>query len=183
VIARVFRRRPGGGRSRGQSLVETALILPVFLLLLMLLFDFGRVIYAQNTITADAREGVRRGIVSATALSSSADFQTRFQAIRAAARAMSPAVPITDDSVIGGGGGCNAVNALTGGTPVMPADSNTTGRAYCFYPNGVMNTTASNPPKVVVQIRVRVNFITPIINNILGGGMDLSAKAEQLIQS
>ena len=49
---------------RGQTLVEFALILPIFILLLMGLFDMGRAVYAFNTISNAAREAVRVGIVN-----------------------------------------------------------------------------------------------------------------------
>lgn len=49
--------------SRGQSLVETAFVLPVLLLILLGLFDFGRAIYAYNAVSNSAREGVRLAIV------------------------------------------------------------------------------------------------------------------------
>jgi len=47
----------------GQSLVETALILPVLLLLLMGVWDFGRAIYAYISISNAARDGARVAIV------------------------------------------------------------------------------------------------------------------------
>ena len=50
-------------KSRGQTLVEFALILPIFVLLLVGIFDFGRAIYAYNTISNAAREAVRVAIV------------------------------------------------------------------------------------------------------------------------
>ena len=37
------------------------MVLPIFLLILMGLLDFGRVIYAQHTINQDAAEGARVG--------------------------------------------------------------------------------------------------------------------------
>lgn len=43
--------------SRGQSLVEFALILPVFLLIVMVAVDFGRAFYSWVTITNAARVG------------------------------------------------------------------------------------------------------------------------------
>ena len=52
------------GERRGQTLVEFALILPLLLLLLMGVLDFGRAIYANNTIQNAAREAVRIGIVN-----------------------------------------------------------------------------------------------------------------------
>lgn len=48
---------------RGQSLVEFALILPIFLILVMGIFDLGRVVYYYSAIHNAAREGVRYGSV------------------------------------------------------------------------------------------------------------------------
>lgn len=50
-------------RERGQTLVEFALILPVFILVLMGIFDLGRAVYAFNTISNASREAVRLAIV------------------------------------------------------------------------------------------------------------------------
>jgi Flp pilus assembly protein TadG len=47
--------------SRGQTLVEFALILPAFLLLAVVLFDFGRGVYYYSAIHNAAREGARYG--------------------------------------------------------------------------------------------------------------------------
>lgn len=49
-----YRRR---SRSRGQSIVELALILPVLMLLVASTLDLGRMFYSQVTITNAAREG------------------------------------------------------------------------------------------------------------------------------
>ena len=171
-------RRP---RGRGQTLVEFALVLPIFLVILMSLLDFGRVIYAQHTINQDAREGARVGAVSADGLSGAA-FTTRYAAIRAAARVMAPAVPMTDASIAGDPArGCNNVaGAVVGATPSMPVDPIV--GAACFYPSGVNNVELLTPPKVVVTIRVTVPLLTPIISNIVGGSISLSATSEQLLQ-
>jgi len=53
--------RRGG---RGQALVETALVLPVFILILVALFDFGRAIYTYNTVANAARSGVRTAVIN-----------------------------------------------------------------------------------------------------------------------
>lgn len=50
--------------SRGQSLVEFALILPVFLMIFIGVFDAGRAIYAYSTVTNAARAGARVAIVN-----------------------------------------------------------------------------------------------------------------------
>lgn len=52
--------------SRGQALVEFALILPVLLLLLVGIFDLGRAVLASGTLTAAVREGTRYAIVHGT---------------------------------------------------------------------------------------------------------------------
>lgn len=51
---------------RGQSLVETALVLPLLLLLFMGLFDFGRAVLTYNTVSEAARNGARVAIVNQT---------------------------------------------------------------------------------------------------------------------
>ena len=50
-------------QSRGQALVEFAFVLPILILLLVGIFDFGRAVYAFNTVNNAAREGSRLAIV------------------------------------------------------------------------------------------------------------------------
>jgi Flp pilus assembly protein TadG len=52
------------GIQGGQSLVEFALIIPLFLLLVMAVFDIGRFVIAQSALTNAAREGTRLAIVN-----------------------------------------------------------------------------------------------------------------------
>jgi Flp pilus assembly protein TadG len=75
--------------------MELALVLPLFLLILMTLFDFGRVIYAQNAVTQDARAASRLASVSAPQTDA---------AIRDKARSMPPGVPLPDSAITGEGG-------------------------------------------------------------------------------
>jgi Flp pilus assembly protein TadG len=58
---RPWRRRDG----RGQSLVEFAIVYPVFILLLAGMIDFGLGLYSNLTIINAAREGARLGTVQA----------------------------------------------------------------------------------------------------------------------
>lgn len=51
-------------RSSGQSLVEFALIFPIFMLLLLAVFDLGRAVFVYNGLTNAAREGVRLAVVN-----------------------------------------------------------------------------------------------------------------------
>lgn len=50
-------------RDRGQALMEFALILPIFMVCLLAMFDIGRVIWANNTLASAAREAGRFAIV------------------------------------------------------------------------------------------------------------------------
>src|SRR5687768_2728599 len=68
-----FRRR---SRSRGQSIVELALILPVMMLLVASALDLGRMFYSQITITNAAREGVYEASYSPTSFQHDAPCNT-----------------------------------------------------------------------------------------------------------
>jgi Flp pilus assembly protein TadG len=57
-------KRPGVG---GQALVEFALIFPVLILMLVAVFDLGRLVFAYNDITNAGRTGIRVAIVDQTA--------------------------------------------------------------------------------------------------------------------
>jgi Flp pilus assembly protein TadG len=65
MIGRFIRRK--GQDERGQNLVEFALIVPFFLLLVFAIVDFGMGFHAYITITNSAREGARLGAVGGTA--------------------------------------------------------------------------------------------------------------------
>ena len=54
----------GGGilqRSRGQAIVEMAIVLPLLLLLLVGVVDFGRIYYTTQTVAQAARAGAQYG--------------------------------------------------------------------------------------------------------------------------
>ncbi len=61
--------RPGASRrrsarGRGQALVEFALVIPIFLLLVAGMIDFGLGLNASITVSNAAREGARLGVVT-----------------------------------------------------------------------------------------------------------------------
>jgi Flp pilus assembly protein TadG len=49
--------------NRGQSLVEWALVLPILILIVVVVFDVGRGVYYYSAVHNAAREGARYGIV------------------------------------------------------------------------------------------------------------------------
>ena len=69
----------------GQDLIEYALVLPLFLLLVFGIIEFGLVIMSYNTIANAAREGARAGILPP---SDDCDTACRDAAAEVAARAL-----------------------------------------------------------------------------------------------
>jgi len=55
------------GDASGQTLVEFALIVPIFILMMVGIFDAGRAVYAWSTINNAAHEAVRLAIVDQNA--------------------------------------------------------------------------------------------------------------------
>lgn len=52
---------------RGQAMVEFALVLPIFLLVVFAIVDFGMGFHAWITVSNSSREGARIGVVGANA--------------------------------------------------------------------------------------------------------------------
>lgn len=59
-------KRTKANRERGQALVETAITLPLLLLLLMGIMEFGWFFYNQMSVENGSREGARYAIVNAS---------------------------------------------------------------------------------------------------------------------
>jgi len=76
--------------SPGQALVEFALVLPIFLLLLFGLIDVGRLVYVSNAFNQAAREAARYGSVEQWQFSCPASVpvgsQDRFSCTKAVAQ-------------------------------------------------------------------------------------------------
>jgi Flp pilus assembly protein TadG len=92
--------RRGGPRDSGAAAVELALILPILILVIAGIVDFGRAYFTQVTLTNAAREGARAAVVRV----SPAEVEIRTQA------ALGPLAPGTTIAA----GACPA----TGGTNV-----------------------------------------------------------------
>jgi Flp pilus assembly protein TadG len=152
--------------SRGQALVEFALVLPIFVLMLMVLFDFGRVVYAQHTIAQDAREASRKGQVEPASPITVYYSTLQYTAIRNAALAMSPGTTLAAANITGDPAqGCAAASGTPGVDDLVAPNT-------CFYPDG-----DSIGGKVVVNIKVSVPLL------ILGGGsFDITAQSVAYIQ-
>ena len=64
-MLKLIRRRREKGE-KGQALVEFALLIPIFLIMVFSIVDFGMGFYSWITVTNSAREGARLGAVHAT---------------------------------------------------------------------------------------------------------------------
>ena len=151
TIDRRVRRR--GPRSRGQSLVEFALILPVFLLFFGAVLDLGRVAAAQVTVTNVARE---------------AAFQARL-------------TPTDFDNTQGcpAGGESNVIicrallEAKNSPVTVAPADVSLTCNPACTSGLGNM---------VTVTVVGHFKLITPILSAFFGGNQNIQFTASSTHQ-
>jgi Flp pilus assembly protein TadG len=96
----VARGRLHGGRDRGASAVEFALLLPLLMLIIFGLVDTGRALDAQITLTQAAREGARLAALNQP------DVVARTQA---AAAGLSPVAVIVTPCPAGASQGLDAV--------------------------------------------------------------------------
>jgi Flp pilus assembly protein TadG len=161
-----IRTRTRTGSRRGQTLVEFALVLPIFILLLVGIFDFGRAIYAYNTISNAAREGVRVGIVDqncnvigAEAANHAASLDVNFAPTVAA-----PCGPAGTGVVI------QFLNS-DGSTP--------SGGDNCVEPD--LDPGVPIGCLVEVTVSYEYNAATPIIGNLVGT-LDLQASTRQAVE-
>ena len=90
-----MRRRSRGRGESGQSLVEFAMVLPLLLLILFAIIDFGRIYQGQVTLTNAVREGARLGSVGG----SSGQIAAR---VAATSGGLSPSVTTTIPGAAGG---------------------------------------------------------------------------------
>jgi len=152
-----------GARShgRGQALVEFALILPVLILILLAIFDVGRLVYAYNAVSNAAREGGRTAIVNQTPATVRE---------RAAQQATALGLPSTDP------GGCPA-----NGDPTAAAAS-----GICFVLLNDAGTAPCNPPAVgctaVVSVKWKYQTLVPLVGNIVGP-ISVTSTTRQAIES
>ncbi|MEP7378182.1 MAG: TadE/TadG family type IV pilus assembly protein [Chloroflexota bacterium] len=156
-------------RGRGQSLVEFALVLPIFMFAVLGLIDVTRLVYLNSTLSQAAREGARTGSVEASYRGSSdsgcgdlggpicpANDAALVTEIRAAAnRMMTPFGSVSSLYI-----SCVEEDS----TP--PAGNWTSA-----------NTCPNNSPGSVLSVRVTAQFtpITPVLGQLLGTPLSGSA--------
>jgi len=136
-------------RTRGQALVEFAVILPVLALLLLMAVDFGRVFYGWVALNNMARAGANFAALNPTGWSGSgnattqAEYQTRMSQDASAIDCTLPAA-LPSPSFI---------------NQVGTADPHELGDA------------------AEVKLSCQFHLLTPLVGNLLGGGVTLGADA------
>jgi PKD repeat protein len=138
-------------RSRGQSVVELALIAPVFLLLLLTALDLGRLMYSQITITNAAKEG-------ALVASQGGTFQNN-QAC-------------SDTNTVM----CGVLSEARGGFVEVDRARVTLAPATCV--KDAMYPAVGAPPNVSVTVQAPFRVITPIIGAVIGNNLLVTAEAD-----
>jgi hypothetical protein len=153
-------------RSKGQALVEFAIIIPVFLFLLMGIVDFGRVIWANTSLAAAAREAARYAIVHGG--SSSADCPVGPPGPDSPSTTASTSCPYPSPSVQ------SIVDAAT--NAAMAGGSAVT-VSVCYSNPGMAGCTGTNArgQTITVTITSTVNLITPALLGVSSFGVSGSS--------
>ena len=138
-------------RTRGQSLVELAIIAPVFLLLLLSAIDLGRLMYSQITITNAAKEG-------ALVASQGGTFQSN--------------QPCSDTNTVM----CGVLTEAKGG--FVEVEQTRVGLSPATCDPNAMYPSSGVPPTVTVTVSSPFRVVTPIIGSIVGNNLVLGAEAE-----
>jgi len=145
--------------SRGQALVEFAIILPVLALFLMLALDFGRVFFGWVALNNAARIAANSAAVQAQAWNPPGNTtqQTTYK-----------------NQVV------NDLNAIN----CRPPGANTTWQV-ADVPQPTFDGTASQydlDHHVVVKLNCKFTFLTPLVGNILGNILTIGARADFTIR-
>lgn len=136
-------RRSARRRPRGQTMVEFALMLPVFILMLVGIFDAGRAVFAYHTVSNAAHEGGRQAIVD----------QTRAHVeARAVQHAVALGIAPSDVTV----------------DYRDPSDPETSDSCLTFDGEDAVGTQYIYECIAVVRVRYLYTAATPIIGNLIG---------------
>jgi Flp pilus assembly protein TadG len=159
---------------RGQAIVETALLLPLLMLLTMGSADLGRVFYYSIAVTNAAREAARQGTYYDPTTNSNS-FDSYGQVLAAAQKEVPSDVTLSVPTV-------SPTHCLTG-TPsswsaYYPSQPNTGWVFICFDGNDPQTTAATQ----TIQVTILYNFqpITPLASVV--GASSVHVEASTLMQ-
>jgi Flp pilus assembly protein TadG len=144
-------------RHSGQSMVEFAVLAPVFFMLLLGTIDLGRAVYIYNSISDAAREGARAAIPFDNPLPSNA------QVVGAVQSKLGGGFTLSTDPCSG--------QPVTANCPATPTTPNT---GFIWYSSGIGTPGRGN---VTVKISFLFQPWIPVIRDASGNGVVVSAQS------
>jgi Flp pilus assembly protein TadG len=175
-----------GRRSRGQSLVETAITLPVVLLLGLGVTDIGRAFYYREAVTNSARQALRMAVSSYQ--QSAANNVCAGTGGGPVAVTVTSALPPTAGSSIATIANQASLESSSNGTPAGSVISGATLTLtfHCLNGAAVTNATAtstapSSPSSdsITATITHRMAVITPLIWPVIGTSYPVTVTSSQ----
>lgn len=130
---------------RGQSLVEFALVIPIVLLLMLGLFDLGRVVFTNNSLSDGSRHGARTAAVNPRSATYCGDIEG---AARTAVRGLTLSVFTVTYQRVGSTG------VPTGAATVVCSGGS---------PGAAIPSAARPGDRVTVVLSANVNLATPLV--------------------
>lgn len=139
-----------GQSTRGQALAEFAIALPLFLILILGIIDFGRMILIHSAVVSASREGARYGAAAGDLGGPRIDCPGIRNAVRGATGSL---VTVTDNQIqisyVDGAGGPTTASCEPHGT-------------------GPIASEIDSLDRVVVRVTVPYQAIVPMVHAIVG---------------
>jgi Flp pilus assembly protein TadG len=161
---------------RGQAIVETALLLPILMLLVMGSADLGRVFYYSIAVTNATREAAHQGTYYDPVSGGNA-FDSYGQVLAAAQQDVPSDLTLILPSI-------SPSHCLTGQpstwTPYYPSQPNTGYVYICF--DG--NDSQSSPAQQTIQVTILYNFspVTPLASVVGAASVHVEAATMMQVQ-
>jgi Flp pilus assembly protein TadG len=169
-------RRPAGRCRKGQAIVETALLLPILMLLVMGSADLGRVFYYAIAVTNSAREAARQGTYYDPTSGSNA-YDSYAQVLAAAQKEVPSDVTLSLPA-------STPSHCLTGAPSswsiYYPTQPNTGYVFICFDGNDSQTTAATQ----TIQVTILYNFspVTPLATVVGASLIQVEASTAMQVQ-
>jgi Flp pilus assembly protein TadG len=161
---------------KGQAIVETALLLPILMLLVMGTSDLGRVFYYSIAVTNAAREAARQGTYY-DPISTSNSFDSYSAVLAAAQKEVPSDVTLTTPAV-------SPSHCLTGQpsswSVYYPSQPNTGFVFICFDGNDAQAVAATQ----TIQVTILYNFqpVTPLASVVGANSVHVDASTIMQVQ-
>lgn len=149
-------------RHGGQSMVEFAVLAPIFFLLLLGTIDLGRAVYIYNSISDAAREGARAAIPFDSPL------PTTTAVVGAVQSKLGGGFTLATDPCAG--------QPVAANCPTAPTQPNT---GYIWYSPGI-----GSPGRGTVTVKISFLFQPwiPVVRDAAGNGVVISAESSMVTE-